>query len=270
LSQIETYDLLLLVTEWSQEDYDRLLQFDAKLRGVVLMGFTPSEQLKDALNGWPNTPNKGEQIIRDSLANENLYIFADGGWQLEWLKKNIESKAKYGIALGGVNPRMFQPSAERVRAVTIGASGDKRDRKGLDTVLAAAKLITEKHPHLTLRTYAGNVPTQKDLVRFYQETTIFLDGHRRGGWCNPVLEAMACGCAVVCTEIGATSFVVNGVNGRTVPQDDSKAMADRALWYLGDENRIRKTSVNARQTAEMLDYRIKAGQLIGFVEKELS
>jgi len=260
------YDLMLMVSEWRRGDYDLLLASPSRMRGVVMMGFTPGCELAELLHDWSHTPSGGTKVLAAALQNPDLVVFADGAWQLDWLAQNVGTmQAKIGIALGGVNSRMFRPSTEGNGDVAIGASGDSRGRKGSDTVREAAAIICNKHPRLILRNYWGT-PTQESLVTFLQETTIFLDGHRRGGWCNPVLEAMACGCAVVCTEIGATEFVIDGVNGRRVPMDDAETMADVVLWYLGDEGRIRRIAIKARETAESLDYRQVAPRLVKYVE----
>lgn len=262
----DEYDLMLLVSDWKRTEYNLLLESNAKRKGVVLMGFAPTNDLAETFRAWPYAPPDVPKVLNDALHNPDVLIFADGVWQLTWMQEHVGIKP--AIAIGGVNTRMFHPFENRHRGVTIGATGDPRDRKGMDTVLEAVKIIRKKHGNLDLRTYWGT-DTQEHLAAWYQETTIFLDGHRRGGWCNPVLEAMASGCAVVCTDIGATEFVIDGENGRRVPVDDPKAMADRVLWYLGSVRRVEQVMVNAVHTAAALDYRVVSGRLQRFMEREL-
>ncbi len=76
------------------------------------------------------------------------------------------------------------------------------------------------------------------------------------GLSNSMLEAMAIGIPVVCTDCpvgGARMFIKDGVNGFLVPVGDSSAMADK-LERLAQDDRLQKTfSVNARELKEELD-----------------
>ena len=78
LSFIEGYDLLLMVTEWRMSDYELLMMSEAKMKGVILMGFAPSKDFVDALAGWPHSPKDGNKVLSMALHNPDLYLFADG------------------------------------------------------------------------------------------------------------------------------------------------------------------------------------------------
>jgi len=41
---------------------------------------------------------------------------------------------------------------------------------------------------------------------------VFVAAVRRAGWCNTALEALASGCALVCTRSGTTDFARHGEN----------------------------------------------------------
>jgi len=55
-------------------------------------------------------------------------------------------------------------------------------------------------------------PTQDELVGLYQSSHVFVAAERRAGWCNTALEALASGCALVCTRSGTTDFARHGEN----------------------------------------------------------
>src|SRR5262249_28351432 len=55
-------------------------------------------------------------------------------------------------------------------------------------------------------------PTQDELVGLYQSSHLFVAAERKAGWCNTALEALACGCALVCTRSGTADFARHGVN----------------------------------------------------------
>jgi len=264
LAQCE-YDLLLLVTDWRQHEYELLLNASSKIKGVVLMGFTPSTNFANTLKDWPHAPENGEEVFSAALNNPEIEVFADGPWQLEWVKKHIGCDT--AVAIGGINTRMFKPN--RKPSIMIGWSGDMRPRKGGEIVQAAIELIRKKHPKILTDTYWAKYD-QKGLVDWYNKTVIFLDAQRRAGWNNPVFEAMACGCAVICTNIPAIDpLVVHRHTGIVVPVDDPEKMAEKALWLLGSEIRVNNLSAKAIEMAQKYDYRIVAQDLIQYVEKKL-
>ena len=70
-------------------------------------------------------------------------------------------------------------------------------------------------------------PTCARVRRLYSAATVFLYSSRYEGFALPPLEAMACGCPVVTTEVGAVSeFVVNRRNALAVQPGDISGLAD--------------------------------------------
>jgi glycosyltransferase involved in cell wall biosynthesis len=55
-------------------------------------------------------------------------------------------------------------------------------------------------------------PSQEELVALFQSAHVFVAAERKAGWCNTALEALACGCAVVCTRSGTMDFARHGEN----------------------------------------------------------
>src|SRR5262249_51695185 len=55
-------------------------------------------------------------------------------------------------------------------------------------------------------------PSQDELVALYQSSHVFVAAEKKAGWCNTALEALACGCALVCTRSGTTDFARHGEN----------------------------------------------------------
>lgn len=77
--------------------------------------------------------------------------------------------------------------------------------------------------------FVGKSSMQK-VANLLQAADIFALATRREGCCNAVLEALACGLAVVTTPAGDNCHFVNdGVNGFIVPIDDEVALAQGLL-----------------------------------------
>ncbi len=63
---------------------------------------------------------------------------------------------------------------------------------------------------------------------------VFVFPSHTEGMPNALLEAMAAGCAIVCTDVpGNRDLITDGETGLTVPARDSNALADAVVKLLG-------------------------------------
>lgn len=93
---------------------------------------------------------------------------------------------------------------------------------------------------------------QKELISFYRQCDLFVFPSHSEGMPKALLEAMSCGCPVVCSDIEPHKEVIeNAQNGLMVPVRSPQALAD-AIEQLIDDSALReKCSQNARETVEM-------------------
>lgn len=254
----DTLDVLIGIVDWQPELYQDLLSAQAKVKAICLLGFHPTEQMAQALRGEVEPLDKAQKMIRDAMQRKFL-ILADSAWQVEWVKKNTGYPA--GPSFGGINLNMFSPPKQKIKKekIKIIYSGDPRERKGTDIVEKAIFDIKSNYSrpeNLEFDFYWGKKFPQKKLVEFIQSGDIFLDAHRRAGWCNPVAEAMACGVVPVCTAIGANAeFALDNVTSLRVPMDDAKAMAEQTVRLLEDEEFRKKLRENGLKHIQKFSYR---------------
>jgi len=130
-------------------------------------------------------------------------------------------------------------------------------QKGIDVLLEALNLLSRDIPwKLTL---AGDGPQWTaiagqaarlgvaDRIRFlgwcgkeqlqtiYRSADIFVLPSRDEGMSNALLEAMASGLPVVCTDVaGMRDVIAPGENGMIVPQEDPKALSEALLALIED------------------------------------
>ena len=68
---------------------------------------------------------------------------------------------------------------------------------------------------------------------------LFCLATRSEGWCNALMEALACGLPVVTTRVGGNAEVVrDGRDGLLVPFWDARAFTKRALAHVGYANAV--------------------------------
>jgi glycosyltransferase involved in cell wall biosynthesis len=103
--------------------------------------------------------------------------------------------------------------------------------------------------------------SEPEIVRLLQRADVFLQASLSEGMPTAVLEAMACGLAVVATDVGGTREVLTtGVEGLLVAPRDSAAAADAlaALWDESHRRRLLGAAARARATRFTLESQLAA------------
>jgi glycosyltransferase involved in cell wall biosynthesis len=189
-----------------------------------------------------------------------------------------------------VDTRDFRPDPERRAAArqelglasevpAIGTLGNLNPDKGHEFLVRAVARLRHEHPELRLRVLGSHSPPHAryearvrsasqalnlesgDAVRFVDPGTraaellpaldVFVLASRREGIPTVVLEAMACGVAVVTTDVGAVREVVeDGVTGIVVPPRDPEALAGAIGGLLRDPARRQAMGSEGRRAVE--------------------
>lgn len=249
----DSLDVLIGIVDWKTDLYNNLLQAKAKVKAICLLGFEPTQEMAKALRGEEKFQDEAQRIIYDAMQRKFL-LLADSSWQVEWIKTNTGYPA--GPAFGGVNLDMFQPSEKQNKKLKIIYSGDPRDRKGTDIVEKSLEIIKNKTNYeFEAEFYWNKKLKQPELIKFIQQGDIFLDAHRRAGWCNPVAEAIACGVVPVCTDIGANrDFALHRETALIIPVDDAEAMADAAIELIESPELRNKLSKSGLKLINKFSY----------------
>lgn len=139
----------------------------------------------------------------------------------------------------------------------IYGQGDQTDYRRLMTELG----IDSSRCHL-------NGPVE-DVVKAYQESSIFVLSSRFEGFGMVLIEAMACGLPVVSFDCpaGPDEIITDGVDGLLVPSGDVHTLAEKLMVLMSDENLRRRLGQQARQTAQRYEMTTIANQWIALFEK---
>ena len=189
----------------------------------------------------------------------------------------------------GVDSEQFQPAlrnntlAESLNLVShgqagqasrvIGFAGELREKKGLRPLLNAYAQVIKQTPAMllivgdvragadsrTLEEFRQLHPDSQivvtgfvspgDLPAYYSVMDVFVQPSLRDGLPNALLEAMACGKAVIGSVAGGIpDAITDSVDGRLIPVNSATALAQTLSELLVDEEQRHRLGEAARQT----------------------
>lgn len=177
---------------------------------------------------------------------------------------------KIRIIPNGVDVEKFKPH-DKIIDNMIFWCGRFIPEKGLEYLIRALALVVKEKPQVKL-IMAGNgplFPKILSLVKHYKlEKNVIFKGYvvhdklpnlfgtsslyvlpsLKEGMPYALLEAMACGKAVIGSDIpGISEVITHGINGVLVPPKDPKALAEAITRLLEDRSLRRRLGENARK-----------------------
>ena len=94
------------------------------------------------------------------------------------------------------------------------------------------QVVSKKDKHITYFTK----PSNHEVDELRLKSTVFVQTSIHEGFCIPILEAMAAGCPVVCTDAhGNRDFCVDGKNCLMVDQNDAEGLKKALNRLFGDK-----------------------------------
>jgi glycosyltransferase involved in cell wall biosynthesis len=228
-----------------------------------------------------------QRFYMDSVTLKNGVLVLASHWlahgvvaNSQVLKTYLHRKFKYplgriDVCPNGLDPQVFclEPRM-RLPAVAdaplvIGAVCVLRPEKNLGSLLNAFSRIHTQSPaarlliigsgpeepflkataaRLGLSDTAIFLPTTSDVAPAMRSIDIFVHPSLTEGMPNAVMEAMACGCAVVATSVGGTpELIEHGVNGLLVEPGNSADLAEKIETLLRDSTLRLKIAAAASQ-----------------------
>lgn len=175
-----------------------------------------------------------------------------------WLKERIQSVGETAeIVPNGFDFdyfHLFHPIEERI-PTEIAMLYHTDERKRCQDAIAALELVKQKIPELHVTLFGTpsipknipewftyrQCPDQAEHNAIYNRAAIFVAASRAEGMALPPGEAMSCGCALCCTDIGG--FQMYAINGQTAllsPVYDIEQLAENIIRLIRDSGfRIR-------------------------------
>lgn len=169
-------------------------------------------------------------ILLKSGVNKSEIDFIPNGINFEKFKLIIDIRSRSKRVAMLFSQSTFKGSLDGIKALIWA----KREFNGLEAVLFG--LSPRPHYLPDWIEYIQD-PSQDELVgEIYNKSSIYLCPSWAEGWHLPPAEAMACGCAVVSTDIaGVEDYAIHGKTALLSPVKDHESLAENLLLLLNDE-----------------------------------
>jgi hypothetical protein len=216
--------------------------------------FNLAEQFRDALRVkaakkvfWvlaPEAMYKHPDLPIKAL-RQKFHLIANSKFIVKYIHqylKNIDYQIP--IIPGGINPKHFKYVKLIPQNYHTMYYGSARTWKGTNLIEQA---LTPLHLR-NLKMEGLNTPQEK-LFTLYNSATVYISAGLVEGFNFPILEAMACGCPVICTDDGGNKdFVKRNVNAIVIPRN-VRGIQTAVRQVLGNKSLRRKLRAEGLKTA---------------------
>ena len=204
---------------------------------------------------YPRDPDARAEIIA-SYRHEFRYL-TTSSWNVDQLRGfAVEAE----VVPPGLDANRFDSASVERRDDVVLAVGRTNPLKNFPLTRAAWSNLPEPRPELLLYGVEPkvadapgmryvNAPSDQEVDEMLRTATVFVQTSDHEGFCLPILEAMAAGTPVVCTDAdGNRDFCRNGENC-LMPETDAAAVTAALSRVLGDPALRQRLSAEGRRTA---------------------
>lgn len=194
----------------------------------------------------------------------------------EWIKEKLVVECgckseEIAVINNGINTRKFFVNlkiSKKHNTIKCLMLDHSLEKKGVKYGVTAFKLAKKSIPNLKLSMFGIKKsqyvpddvdyyenPKQDILVQLYQNSDIFIFPPLEEGWGLTAIEAMACGCAVVGTNVGCMLDIgVNNENVILCDKANSKDLAEGIIKLAQDSKFRERVAKNGYETVQKLDW----------------
>lgn len=213
------------------------------------------------------------------------YVFSYGGNITDYIKRLGIPERKIIEIPAAVETEWMNEHNNQVNSIRqFLFIGRYERRKGIEEINSVIKKLSETHKfsfsfvgpipkdkQLSIPgvVYHGTIRKKEDLKAILGQSDILVCPSYSEGMPNVILEGMANGCAVIATDVGAVSLLVNEKTGWLIPVADSRALENAIITAIHCEDQllIDKKKCSYQWVATKFMWPVVSQQLIQAIEE---
>lgn len=199
----------------------------------------------------------GKDLLQNRIHDESYYLPLKKITVSSWLGEVVREKlgvATDAVITAGIDDKVFYPRERRNKKTRVLSLGRNVDWKGFGELREAVRNLMKKRNDFEWIVYSSHdtpeptpdapftlvkSPYGKKLAELYASADIVVNPSWHEGFAQPALEAMASGCAVITTKIGAEDFIQPEKNCLLV-EPKRPPQIENALERLLDDTVLRQ------------------------------
>lgn len=193
--------------------------------------------------------------------------------------ESMSGEAVVGIVSLAINSKEY--FLEQRPREGVGTVFSWSDKKAPEDAMAIFNRVAEKWPGVPHHVFGfaacppglrphqyTQLPSVEVARELYNRCKVWVVASRTEGFCLPILEAMSCGAAVVCSDHDTASVLMKDqVNGCLVPVGDIDAFVDRIDLIMHDDALRTRLAERGLETARQYTWEAAADQMERMLEK---
>jgi glycosyltransferase involved in cell wall biosynthesis len=214
-----------------------------------------------------------KKIVRSKWALME-YLAKDFDCFIVLTKGNIQEWSKLRNILIIPNPLSFYPDvSSSLQNKKVIAVGRQAYQKGYDLLLQTWQIVHDKCPDWELEIYGKKdlsfnfeelacnlrlekniyfLDPEKNIIKKYLDSSIYVMSSRYEGFGMVLIEAMACGvpCVSFDCNYGPSDIIHNNLDGFIVEKENTQALAEKLILLIENENLRLKMGKEAKKSVQ--------------------
>lgn len=203
-------------------------------------------------------------ILLDLGVKKERIIEIPGGIDQAWISKSIERKQ-----LSDQLKVLFVGRYERRKAIDEIYEAIRNMNADLEISFDFVGPIPESAQlKSSLVSYSGMIKSSDEIMKKYQESDVLLCPSFSEGMPNVILEAMSQKCAVLATDVGANSLLINEETGYLITENSSETIKNTLIKISENRNQLaEKQQKSFELIRDKFSWEIVAQQTIEFLKQ---